>query len=1336
MRQTKLRHHKRLTIPHLHQNNNKLTRSHRNRKPRPQARASRKRKQGNADRRDDRPSPSTNPNPNPTPLDSPTNPSDSLPACADIVASVTADLQRERQQQQQQPQNDANANASIQGESLLLPLLQGILLHKKSSSKPVAPVEDSGTESGEDLRLLAAGLHDNMELYRGIGVGNGAAAAANAAGPGGSSVAKGQQDGVDGILHDVTAALLRLQLSLRDGKDMNLDSGKRNALLTLACRLQLGLMQPERLPEQVSPVEEIVDGPEDKVDYNQARRGSARFAKRRNRNNRHTVGVSREELADARRFIEEIGRMETMSSHSPSATPEKSKTPEKSQLPYSLQKQQSLGTVLSSAPAPAPTPTASTFAMKRPSQFIPNGQEANAKPADRKAKQKLFRQSQSFDAPTNGHEPAAAASQHKPIDVKPNDPFKKPVQTAAQRALVKKYSFNDGSTSEEEEPHKTAEQVVLQKNTPKGSAVVNTVHKMVSREVVKQEPQTNRRLANARSRTPDAQEAHVNGHGQEVSNKPLNKYTSKKLRMKRANTIDIPKKPLDNGVDSEDDSEGEQKQSKERPREVKAKTPVASIIKPVVEVPDFKPKTENDKKFMAFLQKQNQTPKAMWSSNPVKEHVGGNNWSNKFDHLKHNFEKADQSARMVAPSKSAPKCSAMNFWKKAESASFDESVRREFAKPPKPVQKPTQPKLPPKNVASVQQPPQIPDKPKPAAPPVVAQPVVPKPKTPTASQSNPTQFTHAPTSAFKPIPKKLPPVNMDFKPVHPEPEIVKPIPAHVSCGIVKQIVEAGFKETPDVKPEPIPVQLGLVKSLAAAGYHETPYVPLPKIERTPTHHVLNYQAMPVEPLDQSAPAAPWIGKKPADTSGGNRVASIASTKFTANQFGMNKGSLPTQQPLTYQGSLKYAEKPLSFQLPERIQAKRPSLPDVGDFKAQSRSDITYTFTDYTQPESVSTFTLNRSDSLTNPDNQPLVLTSTNSVYSPQQYGAPPPPPQQINYLTVNAADAMSSESPSNVEDDDLESIDSQEMRVVTRVMKAPVSQQASYSSNKPSHLGGGGSTERGSAIAQNLHSSLKLIKQKSPTPPKRMMPNQKRFSQDYGEVYQPPMQFNVPRVEIVPNTPQAAKPQPPQFAAPSHAIYNNVQRFPAYEPPRPAPLARTDSWVRLNQQPAAPISLARAKSSHTLALPAPYNGGYEPPQQYQAVNDKQRTMEAYFSGQKPTFNALAKTASTHNILRDKSGMTQNAVRPVSYAMGNSYNPAQFNIMNSQQQDYRQQQPMYQQRVQQPVQQTQQQYYQPPLGGGLSRSRTMPHIPMNNLSLLDEDNVEDAFEQLMNQSFAV
>ncbi|XP_062700468.1 uncharacterized protein LOC134284920 isoform X1 [Aedes albopictus] len=1308
-------------------------------------------------------------------------------ACADIVASVTADLQRERQQLQQQKSNDSSGSGGIHGESLLLPLLQGILLHNKSAAGgqvgtgnggstavtlPIPPVEDSGTESGEDLRLLAAGLHDNIEMYRGIGVGN---AVLNGAVNGdGSSVSNGRLpvDSGDSILHEVTAALQRLQLSLRDGKNIQLGSNKRNALLTLVNRLQTGLMQPDQLPDQVSPVNELADdNADDKVDYNQARRGSARFAKRRNRNNRHTVGVSREELADARRFIEEIGRMESLSAHSHSATPEKSKTPEKPLLPYSLQKQQSLGTVLPSSPS---VPAASTFAMKRPSQFVPKELNQNPDPVplvngrDRKAKQKLFRQSQSFEQPSvNGYEPSAA--QHKPIDVKPvpkNEPFKKPVQTAAQRALVKKYSFNDGSTSEDDEPRKTAEQVVLQKNAPKGTTVVNTVQKIVNREVKQDAPAKSvhpaiaRKNAIHRSHTPESHEA--------PGERPMNKYTSKKLRMKRANTIDIPKKLLANGADSDDDSDDEQPiKPKERPREAKAKTPVATAPKPPpVEVPDFKPKTENDLKFMAFLQKQNQATKQMWT-NPVKEHVGTNNWTNKFGNLKNNFESAGKQSNQPAPMRSAPKNSAMNFWKKAETHSFDESHLRQQAKPPKPLhtnhvapKPPTLPKLPPKPANNpVQHPPALPAKPK-TAPQPLPQPVVvskPEPKHPPAISS---QFTHAPTSAFKPIPKKLPPANLDFKPVHHEPEIIKPIPSNVSCGIVKQIVATGFKETPEVKPEPKQVQLGLVKSLAAAGYHETPYVPLPKIERTPTHHVLNYQPQNPDRAESPTPPAPWVGKKTTESAG--LVASIASTKFAANQFGMNKGGLPAQAPLTYQGSLKYNEKPLAFQVPDRMQGKRPSLPDVNKASQPSvaSDNFMYTFTDYTQPESVSTFSLNRSDSLTNPENQPLVLTSTNSVYSPAG--------QQMSYLGVreHRDSGSSSLSPSNIvipiddDVDDLDSLDSQEMRVVTKVMRAPVSQQASYSSNKTTHLNSGGADDRGSMIAQNLHTSLKKIQQKSPTPPNKIAiaaaaAAQKRFSQDYsgssdglspyGQRSAP--QFALPKVEITPQTPASAVPQvqPPQYGLPAHVIYNHVPGVspsrPAYQP---APLARTDSWVRLNQQP-APNALSRAKSSHTLAVPQSYDGGYGQPNRN--VSDKQRTMEAYFAGQKPTMNALSKTSSSHNILRDKSGMSQNGARPVSYALGHSYNPAQYNIMTSQhsgssyQQQQQQQSPMYAQRAppmmaQQQQQQQQPQYYQPQLGGGLSRSRTMPHIPMNNVSLLDEDNVEDAFEQLMSQSFAV
>lgn len=607
-------------------------------------------------------------------------------------------------------------------------------------------------------------------------------------------------------------------------------------------------------------------------------------------------------------------------------------------------------------------------------------------------------------------------------------------------------------------------------------------------------------------------------------------------------------------------------------------------------------------------------------------------------------------------------------------------------------------------------------------------------------------FTHAPTSAFKPIPKKLPPTQLDFKPIPQEPEIVKPIPAHVSCGIVKQIVASGFKETPEVKPEPMQVQLGLVKSLAAAGYHETPYVPLPKLERTPTHNVLNYQALnPDRAESPPTPPAPWVGKKSTEV-GNTRVASIASTKFTANQFGLNKGNLPTQAPLTYQGSLKYNEKPLSLQMNERLQEKRPSLPDVHKTLPKPADNFMYTFTDYTQPESISTFTLNRSDSLTNPENQPLVLTSTNSVYSPAG--------QQMTYLGVGERRNSSSLSPNVVDDDapdDLDSLDSQEMRVVSKVMQAPVSQQASYSSNKPSHLNSANADDRGSMIAQNLHSTLKKIQHKSPTPPNKLAiaaaaAAQKRFSHDFSgsldglsnyAAQRSAPQFTVPKVEVTPQTPATMQQHVPHYGLPSHVVYNNVPGLSQNRPQfQPAPLSRTDSWVRLNQQP-APNALSRAKSSHTLAVPQSFDGGYGQPNR--TVTDKQRTMEAYFSGQKPALHNLAKTASTHNILRDKSGMTQNSVRPVSYAMGHSYNPAQYNIMTQQHHgsSYQPNPSMYAPRTQPMMaQQPQTQYYQPPLGGGLSRSRTMPHIPMNNVSLLDEENVEDAFEELMSQSFAV
>ncbi|XP_053668754.1 uncharacterized protein LOC128719153 [Anopheles marshallii] len=1427
-------------------------------------------------------------------------------ACADIVAIVTADLQRERHLQQQSTAATASAggmserqsattapaaNGLSQGESLLLPLLQGLLLsnaaafgykgntfagnategagvgsggsgssgnggsdgcggsHLNSSVNgrsgvaamavsKIPPVEDSGTESGEDLRLLAAaGLHDI-----GGAPTTGSGATVNGSGGGAVSV----EHGLPGILSEVASALERLQSSLQGDptgqpKVMQIDAEQRRALLALIARLQQGLQQPDRQGRELATgggLPDAGDGSAGGLDpcQNRTRAGSSRFSSKRRttRNNRHTVGVSREELADARRFIEEMVMMDNRHQSDQSVT-----SPEKA---YLLQKQQSLGTVLGAEPeavntggavqtglpllngGPAP---ATAFAMKRPSQFVPKEMQnvqasldklvlpgTGGKPATapthpspgasqvrtKPFKEKLLiRQSISVDQDLP---PAVIDKQEsvsaKPIDLhkhktaeriakhhhqqqqqqQPELPFKKPTQTVAQRALVKKYSFNDGSSSDEDvarraqrktdETSKTAEQMVLRNKItpaeqpgPASTVVINTVQKIVSRET----KPTGGEKGPCVTRRPQ----HLNGSRTPESHKddarPLNKYASKKLRMKRANTIDLPKSlpqqlASDDGAGDDDDGRHDPQPERSHGHSTRPAAahqpgasggkylPAAGPAVPPVDVPDFKPRTENDLKFMAFLQRQNQQSRQVWSK-PVREHVGSNNWTHKFDHLKSNFEQAERRDRSELPPKygAAPKTSAMSFWRQAESGSFDEGAKvgpvKQHAKSVTPNQTagfrgaggrvasagPSASASPRTTQSGGKYGPTTshtfhPET-SPGSPIVEGKLVLPK-AVPAGSLVN--HFSHAPASAFKPIPKKIPPASMEFKPIQHELDVVKPIPARISnaTGLVKQLVATGFKETPEVKPEPMHVQLGLVRSLAAQGYQETPYVPLPKLERTPTHNVLNYKPRPDgSSVAEPAPPAPWVGKRSSEVTGpaGSRVASIAATKFTANSFGHNKPSLPTQQPLTYQGSLKYAEKPLSYQqmagggsLPYE---KRASLPDVSVAHLG-----TFTFTDYTQPEAVSTFTLNRSDSLTNPENAPLVLTSTNSVFSPT--AAPVTPnqqhPQQINYLTVNVERqqgpaGVSPHSSANDEDDydcdDLESVDSQEMRVVTRVMQAPLGRQATYTAAmRPTHLTGGtyDTSGRGSLIAQHLQSSLKKIKDKSPTPPKPRQPS----LAGAGEPNRRPIV--APQVEVTLPTPDQT--QPP---VPAHAIYNNVQPHPMH---------------RFAEQ-----SLARTKSSHSLAVPSTV-------QQSRPISaEKQRTVEAYFTGQpagQPAGYLMARTASNHNlVLRDKSSLAapHGTVRPVSYAMGHN---AGYYGGGGTQQGQQQSHPSYAPHASLHAQKRHgpsylgdaPPYHPQPHGGGLLRSRTMPHIPLGSLALLDENNVEDAFEELMNQSFAV
>ncbi|CAG2058183.1 unnamed protein product [Timema podura] len=194
-------------------------------------------------------------------------------ACAEVVAAALADEDSPSHSEKDDPA-DSESNVE-RGESLLLPFLVEHLrssLHQQQHSEDKdshSNMVDSGTESGEDLKFLAAGLRDSLELERGEGL--------EPLGP--------------SLLAEVGSALARLQASLQLGGEMALEPERREALLQLVSRLQASLRLPappwgDKTP---TPVLHTTVG------------GGNRRA---NRQNRHTVGVSREELADARRLLE------------------------------------------------------------------------------------------------------------------------------------------------------------------------------------------------------------------------------------------------------------------------------------------------------------------------------------------------------------------------------------------------------------------------------------------------------------------------------------------------------------------------------------------------------------------------------------------------------------------------------------------------------------------------------------------------------------------------------------------------------------------------------------------------------------------------------------------------------------------------------------------------------------------------------------------------------------------------------------------------------------------------------------------------------------------------
>jgi hypothetical protein len=241
-------------------------------------------------------------------------------ACAGIVAAALADEEAASEREQEE-MGEVLHHSVEEGESMLLPLLveqlrSSLLLEKKCTgcATPLAPqphslsgqssseegqvgkVEDSSTESGEDLKLLAVGLRDSIEFHR--------QQSHDISTQKINSTSGSTEPLSPSLLMEVQTALSRLQASLQlgsigEGQGEVLDPARRDALLQLVSRLQASLRLPAP-PDKENPK---TDGPE--IMHHPSKQSHTFKNKRIFHQNRHTVAVTKEELADARRLVEE-----------------------------------------------------------------------------------------------------------------------------------------------------------------------------------------------------------------------------------------------------------------------------------------------------------------------------------------------------------------------------------------------------------------------------------------------------------------------------------------------------------------------------------------------------------------------------------------------------------------------------------------------------------------------------------------------------------------------------------------------------------------------------------------------------------------------------------------------------------------------------------------------------------------------------------------------------------------------------------------------------------------------------------------------------------------------
>lgn len=792
-----------------------------------------------------------------------------------------------------------------------------------SNLRVPAPVhiEDSGTESGEDLRLIAAGIRDSMQI-------------------------EGIENHSDmSLIKEVTNALNKLESSLKEGKDLALDSSKKSTLLALVERLQTGLTAPDKLSSAVAEQDFPDETSSPEADNHRSNR--QRFAKRKNRNNRHTVGVSKEELADARRYMEEMTMIENMSN---CTTPECNSATTPPEL-FAIQKQHSSGAILSSNEQQD-----TSAGLFRPNQFVLNNLKHST---ERGSNHPDVQLRQKKGTPGPGQRQSTGDMENMKVPNSDSNNGKRPVSDSfdAYTAQNNRVTFN--------EPKQNHDNSVQDKNQ------YNRIH------------HTDEMSNNNGRLSPD-------------SGRFNNRFNNKKQLMKRANTIDIPKTHRYN-PEFDTDSDFEDRGTLQT-KGLRGTVQVNVKRKPRHVVPNFEPKTENDHKFLAFIQKQNTTSGLGWNTSRSVS-----NWTNKFGNIKNVFESGGSGVNSSGPRNNTggqiSSSSAKNFWKKSEEQN-----------PPKTSTSVLNSALKAKERNEKR-----------------GEVVVPKPV-------NLNKFSHNPQSAFRPVDTSPETIQMQFK----------PIPMEKSTNVQYNNHSPTKAYNP---PSHSPNKAYNTQSHSPTKAYN------PQVRRPPQESPHYAQSSPTKSWIKQNTATnspitlPWSTKPPE-----SNVLKIAATKFESRS--------PVQRHQSF-----------------KQQEKRPSLPNTA---------YPYQFQDYelppqnymsnrSQPASYAEYVpqprIFRESSLTNPEAEPLILTSNAPAYSPHSL-------QPYEYYN----DDLDQTIPlTDMTDDDIDDMESMtEYRVEAKVMAKPISQQAVTVGNRTSHMSDDEVFGKNSRAAKNLLSVMKNIGSNKP----------------------------------------------------------------------------------------------------------------------------------------------------------------------------------------------------------------------------------------------------------------